>query len=204
MTDFTQKLEDFFNPEILKQNLTIASLFIAVFDNFKATIIDKVKYFYFSGICDGIEQFKDYEVEVLSKIKSKQNRQIKATLLWLKQYEFITQAEVVDFETYTNLRNKLAHELSKMLIEGFPKEIYEIYANMVNLFNKIEKKWIIDIEMTINPPNVPYKDIDWEGITSVNIELMKIMTDIAFTGNEEYLQLIKNYKPEHKNSFFSY
>lgn len=81
MDKFNQRLEKFFNPDILKQNLIIASLFIAVFDNFKANIIDKVKYFYFSGIKDGVEQFKDYEQDVLNKVKSKNNKQIKATLL---------------------------------------------------------------------------------------------------------------------------
>ena len=51
----------------------------------------------------------------------------------------------------------------------------------------------IEIEIPINPPNIPYDDIDWNGITSMNIEFTKIMTDIAFTGNEEYLNLINNY-----------
>lgn len=36
MDKFNQRLENFFNPDILKQNLIIASLFIAVFDNFEA------------------------------------------------------------------------------------------------------------------------------------------------------------------------
>ena len=80
-----------------------------------------------------------------------------------------------------------------MLIEGFPESINELYAKMINLFSKIEKKWIIEIEIPINPPNIPYDDIDWNGITSMNIEFTKIMTDIAFTGNEEYLNLINNY-----------
>ena len=194
MDKFNQRLEKFFNPDILKQNLIIASLFIAVFDNFKANIIDKVKYFYFSGIKDGVEQFKDYEQDVLNKVKSKNNKQIKATLLWLKENEFITEAEEILFAEFTNTRNKLAHEMNRMLIDGFSDEIYKLYAEMINLFSKIERKWIIDIEIPINPPNIPYEDINWDGITSINFEFIKIMTDIAFTGNDKYLKLVNSNK----------
>lgn len=194
MDKFNQRLENFFNPDILKQNLIIASLFIAVFDNFKANIIDRVKYFYFSGIKDGVEQFKDYEQDVLNKVKSKNNKQIKATLLWLKENEFITEAEEILFAEFTNTRNKLAHEMNRMLIDGFSEEIYKLYAEMINLFSKIERKWIIDIEIPINPPDIPYEDINWDGITSINFEFIKIMTDIAFTGNDKYLKLVNSNK----------
>lgn len=194
MDKFNQRLENFFNPDILKQNLVIASLFIAVFDNFKANIIDKVKYFYFSGIKDGVEQFKDYEQDVLNKVKSKNNKQIKATLLWLKENEFITEAEEILFAEFTNTRNKLAHEMNRMLIDGFSEEIYKLYAEIINLFSKIERKWIIDIEIPINPPDIPYEDINWDGITSINFEFIKIMTDIAFTGNDKYLKLVNSNK----------
>ena len=74
MKDFEQKLENFFNPEILKANLIIASLYIAVFDNFKTNIVEKVKYFYLSGIKEGVEQFRDYEKEVLELVKTKKNK----------------------------------------------------------------------------------------------------------------------------------
>lgn len=195
MDNYKQNLEDFFNPEILKQNLIIASLFIAVFDNFKASLIDKVKYFYFSGIQNGVEQFEDYERDVLNKIKSKNNKQIKATLRWLKENKFLTETEETQFTKFTDKRNQLAHEMKSMLLEGFSEEIYELYADMIKLFTKIEQKWIIDIEMTINPPDIPEEDILWEGITSINLEFIRIMTEIAFTGNDKYMHMVKNYVP---------
>lgn len=194
MYKFKQKLEKFFNPKILKQNLIIASLFIAVFDNFKANIIDRVKYFYFSGIKDEVEQFEDYEQNVLNKVKSKNNKQIKATLLWLKENSFITEAEEILFTKFTNTRNQLAHEMNRMLINGFSEEVYELYVEMINLFNKIERKRIMDIEIPINPPDIPYENINWDDITSINLEFIKIMTDIAFTENDKYLKLVNSYK----------
>lgn len=191
--DIKQQLENCFNPAILKQNLVIASLFIAVFDNFKSSITDKVKYYYWSGIDHGVEQFKDYEQEVLSKIKTKNNKQIKATLLWLRESGAITYEDENKFEELTNIRNELAHEMSKMLLEGFPEVIYDLYADMIKLFNKIERWWIIEVEMTINPPDIPPENINWDGITSVNIEFIKIMSEIAFTDNDKYMKIIKDY-----------
>ena len=190
---YIQQLENCFNPAILKQNLVIASLFIAVFDNFKSSIVDKVKYFYLSGIKDGKEEFRDYDREVLSKVKSKKNREIKATLLWLRESEAITIEDENKFEELTNMRNKLAHEMSKMLLEGFPEIIYELYVDMINLFNKIEKWWVIEIEIPINPPDIPPEDICWDEITSLNIEFIKIMSEIAFTDSDKYMEMIKNY-----------
>ena len=48
----------------------------------------------------------------------------------------ITEAEIQEFEVYTNMRNKLAHEMNKMLIEGFPEEIYKNYATISFIFDK--------------------------------------------------------------------
>ncbi len=196
MFETKEMLKKFFNPTILKQNLIIASLFIAVFDNFKTSIINRVKDFYFS-----VGLFDEYEKCVLSKVKTKNNKQIKATLLWLKENNIITEIDEDLFLELTNMRNELAHEMNKMLIEGFPESINELYAKMINLFSKIEKKWIIEIEIPINPPNVLYDDIDLNEITSMNIEFIKIMTDIAFTANDEYLKLINENKYLHTYSF---
>lgn len=196
MFETKEMLEKFLNPTILKQNLIIASLFIAVFDNFKTSVINRVKDFYFS-----VGLFDEYEKCVLSKVKTKNNKQIKATLLWLKENNIITEIDEDLFLELTNMRNELAHEMNKMLIEGFPESINELYAKMINLFSKIEKKWIIEIEIPINPPNVLYDDIDLNEITSMNIEFIKIITDIAFTANDEYLKLINENKYLHTYSF---
>ena len=121
MFETKEMLKNFFNPTILKQNLIIASLFIAVFDNFKTSIINRVKDFYFS-----VGLFDEYEKCVLSKVKTKNNKQIKATLLWLKENNIITEIDEDLFLELTNMRNELAHEMNKMLIEGFPESINEL------------------------------------------------------------------------------
>ncbi len=78
-------LDEFLKPESLRQKLIQASVFIAVYENFKSSIVDNVKYFYCIGFEDGKELIRGYEENVLSRVKSKNNRQIKATLLWYRK-----------------------------------------------------------------------------------------------------------------------
>lgn len=187
-----QKFEKVFTPKILRQNLIMAALFIAVFDNFKSNITNNVKYFYFSGYENGKEQFKDYEKKVLSKVEENKNKEIRSILLWLKKNQLITQEDEDKIKEFTDIRNNFAHELTRMLYDGFPENIKEKYMEMITLFDNIERNWIIHVEMEINQPDIPYDNICFDEITSNNLEFIKIMTDVAINKNEEYLNIVKN------------
>ncbi len=96
----------------------------------------------------------------------------------------------------TDLRNVLSHELLGKLLEGLPENILDVYFDMIALFEKITKWWIMEIEVPTSPDFTPeqYDEIAWEGVTSVALEFIKMMTDIAFTGNEEYLEQLRKMK----------
>lgn len=196
--DYTEKLSGFFTPDLLHQKLITASVFIAVYENFKSTIVDNVKYFYCNGFMDGKELLEDYESKVLSKIRSNKNKQIRATLLWYQENGAITEKDIEKFKQMTDLRNTLSHDLLTKMLDGLPDSIYDVYFDMINLFEQITKWWIREIEIPTNPDisMEQYNDIDWDAITSVNLEFIKIMTDIAFTGNEKYLELLRQTKKE--------
>lgn len=68
---YNQKINDVFTPDLLKQNLVISSIFIAVYENFKFSIVDNVKQFYNIGFVNEQELFEGYEQAVLSKVNSK-------------------------------------------------------------------------------------------------------------------------------------
>lgn len=189
-------LDEFLDPESLRQKLIQASVFIAVYENFKSSIVDNVKYFYCIGFEDGKELFNGYEENVLSRVKSKNNRQIRATLLWYKEHGAISDQDIEKFKTMTDLRNVLSHELLGKLLEGLPGNILDVYFDMIALFEKITKWWIREIEIPTDPTITPeqYDEITWDGVTSVALEFIKIMTDIAFIGNEEYLEQLKKMK----------
>lgn len=194
--DYTEKLHNFLSPDLLQQKLITASVFIAVYENFKSAIVDNVKYFYCNGFENGKELFDGYEENVLSKVDSKKNRQIRATLLWYQENGAISEQDVENFKKMTDLRNVFGHDLLNKMFEGFTEKLYDTYFEMIELFEKITKWWIKEIEIPTNPDisSEQYDAIKWDEVTSVNLEFIKIMTDIAFTGNEKYLEYLKQAK----------
>ncbi len=193
MNNNKDNLEQFFNPENINISLKIISLYIAVYENFKSTIVNNVKYFYWSGIKDGKEQFENYENEVLNKSQSKKNKTLRGTLQWLKDNNAINEEEHILFEKITDKRNQLAHNMSELIFNGLEADIIDLFTDMIKLFEKIEKWWIKEIEIPISGDFTvkEYENIDWDGVTSLNFAMLKIMSDIALRNTDEYLKIFK-------------
>ncbi len=191
-------LNQFLNPDILREKLILISLFIAVYENFKSTIVNNVKYFYWSGFVNGKELFDNYEEHVLNLVKSKKNRQIKATVIWLKQVGAITEEDEQNLIKLTNMRNILVHDMSNILFGTFPEDLPEIYSIMLNLYDKVTRWWICEIEIPTNPDISPeqYDNICWDKVTSLNIEFLKIITDVAVNSADKYQQMYNEIKKE--------
>lgn len=193
MNAYSESLKRILDPEILNYNLKFISVYIAVYENFKEHIISNVKCFFWSGIKNGKEQFKGYEEAVLSLSMSKENRQIKGTIAWLKKVGCINEEDSKLFKTITNTRNTLTHNMANKLFEGVNDQMVESFISMIRLFEKIDKWWIMEIEI---PTSGQYtaeeqQSIDWNQVTSVNLEFLKIITDVALNGNKEYLEILK-------------
>ncbi len=69
--------ERFLDPEILRPNLIIAALYIAVFEMLKSTIAQRIRDFYTFGFDNSIEKDggwlidPEYQTKVLSKNRSR-------------------------------------------------------------------------------------------------------------------------------------
>lgn len=135
----------FLHPENLKDNLMFSSLYIATFESFKDYVIDEVKFFFHVGFSEGKDSFDPRYIE---SVKSKDTKYIdNASLLWLIEIEAISTE---DFELYKELRqyrNKLSHELMTLLFEGLPEQLPEKFHQLIQLRTKIEKWWILNIEI---------------------------------------------------------
>lgn len=140
-----EKWIKFLHPGNLKDNLMFSSLYIATFESFKDYVIDEVKFFFHVGFSDENDNFDPKYIE---SVKSKDKKYIdNASLLWLIEIEAISQE---DFELYKELRqyrNKLSHELMTLLFEGLPEELPEKFNKLIQLRTKIEKWWILNIEI---------------------------------------------------------
>ena len=193
-----QRLSSFLDPANLSMSLQFAALFIAVFDYFKDALIERVKNFYLSGIKDGKPQYRDYDKKVLSKIDGKKNKTIRATLKWLQENGAFSNEDIKCFKELTNTRNALAHNMAVLLFEGLDEQYISQYVAMLELFSKFDKWWIAEIEIPTDPDMTPevFDNIDWDGLSSMGLVLLKMMTDAAINGNDKYTTMFAQQENE--------
>ncbi|MGE5579240.1 MAG: hypothetical protein ACM3WU_04265 [Bacillota bacterium] len=163
-----QGLLDFLEPAIMRERLIRISLFIAVYESLKETVIENVKYFYWSGFQDGKEIFKGYEEQVLSRSRSRKGSVLKGTLLWLVDAGAISDEDVSRFGEMTDMRNRLAHDMLTVLWEGLPEGLDELYRYMLELYRRIVRWWFLEVEVPTNPDITAeqYESISWRSVTT--------------------------------------
>ncbi|HJS18119.1 MAG TPA: hypothetical protein VJ785_05200 [Anaerolineales bacterium] len=140
--------ERFLNPEVLRPNLMLASIYIATYEILKDSIISRVRDFYITGF-DGKNDIIDpiYYSDILGKNKSP----LYASLQWLREAQAITDDDIALFNQVKQRRNDIAHEISRMLSEGLPADFADRFNDTISLLAKIERWWIINVEMQIDP-----------------------------------------------------
>ncbi|HIC91180.1 MAG TPA: hypothetical protein EYP21_03780 [Syntrophaceae bacterium] len=185
--------ERFLNPEILRTNLIVVSLFITAFELLKDSIIGRIRDFFTNGFDENEWIIDDkYKTEVLSKNKSP----LYASLAWLKDMNVITDNDIKKFNKIKKCRNELVHEIIGYISKG-PKNPLPLFSEMIELLHKIEKWWILNVEIPTNP-DLNGRQIDDEGIIPGKIMTLRLLLDIALgTENESkfyYHEFIKRKK----------
>jgi len=172
--------ENFLNPDVLRPSLMLASIYIATYEILKDSVIGRIRDFFVSGF-DGTKEIIDsrYTIEVLNKNKSP----LYASLEWLREIEAITDDDIAMFEKVKQRRNDIAHEISQMLSEGLPADFSDRFNNMVYLLDKIERWWIVNFEIQINP-DLMKLEIKKDEIVPGPIAGLRMMIDVAL-GSEE-------------------
>lgn len=188
MSENNEKWLRFLDPENLKENLIFSSLYIATYESFNDYVIEEVKFFYNTGFTNGEYVFSDsYKSDVLSKDRS----QVKATLLWLKDSGAIVDRDIDIFDELRKYRNKLAHELMSLLFEGLPEELPDKFIELIKLRVKIEKWWILNIEIPTNPDFNAHIEILDKDITTSSQVFNQIILDML-SGDEKKASFYQN------------
>ena len=192
--DIKLSWERFLNPEILRTNLIIASLFITAFEMLKDSIIERIREFFTDGFNEnGWIVNENYKTKVLSLNKSP----LYASLEWLKSMNVIDDADVVEFNKIKDCRNEIAHEIANFISKGPKIDPLPLFSKMTDLLHKIEKWWILNVEIPTNP-DFDGQDIDEDGIVPGKIMILRLLADIALGSEEEskfyYKEFIKHQK----------
>jgi len=179
MEETRKSWEKFLHPESLRGNLIAISLFIAAFEMFKDRVLEKPKTFFSDGFNQNGQIInKKYKSEVLSKSKSS----LYASLLWFKEMGAIDGTDIETFDNIRKHRNEVTHELLSFISDAKKNLDVEKFQKLVGLLSKIEKWWIINFELAIDPDIAP-DNVDPDGVIPGPILGLQLMLDIAL-GNE--------------------
>ena len=143
-------------------------------------IIDNVKFFWVDGFTeDKYVVNSQYKQEVLDKDKSV----LYASLKWLKETEAIDDIDIEAFSDVKNYRNQLTHEMLDTLFTE-NNEVFEVYyTKLIYLIIKIDRWWVLNIEIPTNCIDNIDQIKEEEVISSSEI-LIKLLTDLI-AGDEE-------------------
>ena len=112
--------EKFLDPDVLRSNLIMASVYIAAFETLKATIVEQIRSFYVTGFDTSVQKDggglfdPDYQTQVLSRNRGP----VYASLDWLKESKTIDDQDIAAFERAKACRNEIAHRINQMLSGG--------------------------------------------------------------------------------------
>lgn len=186
MADYFNEI---FNYKEVKLKLIKVALFITVYEIFKKVIIEEVKDYaapaYNIGEKIDINQTYDndkYEKEVLNKVPlGAKAREIKASILWLKEQNAIDGNDQKICKDIADLRNNLVHNItSSYLVTGLPTKINELYKQMLSLLDKILKWFYCEYE--------DYDNHNSDEVKNGLISVLSLLTEIALSENEEELE----------------
>lgn len=167
MNENTKKMLELLNPETFKSNLIFSSIFIAYFENSTDYIIDQPRTFFYNGYDS--EKGDIIDPDYKNKVLNLDKKPINASLLWFKENGAIDDNDIEIFDGLRRYRNKLSHELPKILLEeGLEASVYsENLAKLFSLRIKLEKWWFFyfEIEFTDieNAETLEEKDVTTGG-----------------------------------------
>lgn len=190
------------DPVRLKPNLELISLYITLYEMLEDTIIQKPRDFY--TLIDEVDE-AGYKAHVLDLYEPEKcplirrsSKVLISSLLWWNSLEAISEEDIEVFSHCKERRNALTHEMLKIIAGGLDEGFYEDFNRMYALFCKIERWWILEYELPLNPDfDNCDKEIDEDGVMSGNMIVLSAMMDIVNTGsNKLYEEVCKKWGVE--------
>ncbi len=182
----------FFNPKEIKNNLIDASLYLSFYEMLNSVIVDKIADFFNMEFKDGkfitSEKYKDTIIN--RKINGKTNIFL-SSCLWLIDNGVISQDEYDLIIRIKEHRNRIAHDLPKFLFDSEYIIDKDLFNQIKNLTLKIEKWWIVEVEIPTNP-DFDYLEIDIEKIVPGQEFFLDYIFKIANTNIDELERFVKN------------
>ncbi len=189
----TNKWIEFLTPEVLRNRLISASIYLAAFELLKDSIIDHPRYFFASEYDEnGALAGPEYHKQVLSR----NSRPLYASLSWLREFGVLDDNDLAVFENLKNVRNIVAHEMHQLASGSAPSKHVAELPKLVALLRKIEVWWIVNVEIPTNPDFDASVEIDEDGILPGPVMAVSLMLDVALGSEEEANRYAKAFREE--------
>lgn len=105
--------------------------------------------------------------------------------------EAITQEDFDNYQKIRKRRNEITHELLKNLNIGFTEDDIKLFDTLTNLYEKIDRWWINEIEIPTSADEIP-EDYDRDGVCGGQAIVLSIINDIVLgNGGEKYKNKFK-------------
>lgn len=177
-------LENILNEDILKYNLNFAALFVLNYECLKEYVINQVRDFYSDNIYfDGNKGVVEESVNYKKKVRLLDGSIENASLKWFVKCKAITQDEYEIYQKIRKRRNDITHELLKNLINGFDEDDVKLFLNLLDIYSKIDKWWINEIEIPISGDEITY-DYDKANVCGGQAIILSVINDIILKKEE--------------------
>lgn len=158
-------------------------MFVLNYECLKEYVIGQIREFYSENIhfeddkmvC---EESLSYKREVRTLDKNIEN----ASLKWFIKENVITHEEYEIYQKIRQRRNDITHELLKNLNKGFNEQDVKLFSALLDMYRKIDKWWINEIEIPISGNEIP-DDYDMENVCGGQAIVLSIINNIVL-GNE--------------------
>jgi len=115
-------------------------------------------------------------------------------LRWFINADAITEEDYDLYQKLRERRNDITHELLKNLNVGFGETDAKMYVKLLELYQKLDKWWINQIEIPISGEVMP-GEYDPEQVSGGQAMILSIINDIIFDNNKErYRSLLDELK----------
>jgi len=181
----------FLDPESLKTNLILVSLYIVAFEILQDIIIERPREFFSNGF--GEEELRRDKKKYTGHVLSKNKSPAYASLYWFKEMDGINDEDIISYGKIKDCRNEIAHEITRMLSEGLPRYWLDRFKSLLALITNIEQWWILNVELSTDP-DYSGKDIKKENIIPGAIVSIQLMLNIALGSENEAKYYYEEFK----------
>jgi hypothetical protein len=193
MVDTNEAWKAFLNPDIVRTTLIAAGLFLIGHEMLRDSIKrHPLEFFANRWIANGPELSDAYREKVLALDPKGKSDRLRGSIAWLRQMDAISIEDENTIRIVVDVRNEVAHELQAMVGGSKPPDFAHHFSKRMELIQKIEKWWIVNVEISTDP-DFDGKPIDEDGIISGPSWIMQMMAQVALGDGDEAWELHREF-----------